>query len=416
MATTIKIIIRDIKSKPGKGVLVLRIIRHRVVRKITTPYVLSIDEWSEKLQKTVCSKKTFPTRKKELEEIDEKLQQDVALLLNTANMLESRDDYSSQELVDYFHRLKEGQLFCAYIEQVVKETKGKAQFGTAESYMYAGGSFRKFLGGSDIRIDKINRELMKRYEKFLESEHKSQNTISCYMRSLRSLYNRALKDKVFIVDENMSKPFSDVFTGNAKIPKRATGMDEISRLMKLELKEDKRELNEGKNKAPKGGGSVKTAGAAKTVELAEAEKREQPLSLSMSCDMFLFCFFAQGMAFVDAANLKKENIRAGSIRYYRKKTNQQITVRLEDRMKVIIERYADPDSDYIFPVLRPYQDCGEWVKWKKSVTLLSVHNKNLAILGDMAGIEQHLTSYVARHSWTSIALEEGVSIAAISKV
>ena len=101
--------------------------------------------------------------------------------------------------------------------------------------------------------------------------------------------------------------------------------------------------------------------------------------------------------------------------YKRKKTGQEITVELEDCMREIIERYRDKDSDYIFPVLRKWEKCGEFVKWKKSREALAVYNRNLKKLAELAGISEHLTSYVARHSWASIASQTGIPIGTISR-
>jgi len=378
MKTTVKVIFRAIKDKPEKGMLALRITGHRVARVILTPYVLFVDEWDEKLQKTACPKKSSPpVRKEELDEIDERLKKDLELLTKAAEMLEVRGDYSSQDLVNCFHKQKEGQLFCEYIERIVNRLTKASKFGTAQAYFYAAVSFRKFLGGKDIGINKINSELIRNYENYLKAEHKSKNTISCYMRSLRAAYNQAIMEKVLIVEESKSKPFSGTFTGNAKTSKRAAGEEDISKLAALVL--------------------------------------DPAHSIAFSRDLFLFCFFTQGMSYVDAANLKKENIRNGFIRYNRKKTDQLITIQLENCMKTIIKRYASHKSDYIFPILRQYQDCDEYTKWRKTVESLAIHNRNLNKLAKLAGIEKHLTSYVARHSWASIASQEGVPLSTISR-
>jgi integrase len=119
------------------------------------------------------------------------------------------------------------------------------------------------------------------------------------------------------------------------------------------------------------------------------------------------------MSFTDMANLKKENVGAKSIRYKRKKTGQLITVETEDCMKEIIDRYADADSDYLFPILGGITD--EYAKWKKTNAALTRYNKNLKKLAASAGLDVPLTGYVARHSWASAASQEGIPIATISR-
>jgi site-specific recombinase XerD len=46
---------------------------------------------------------------------------------------------------------------------------------------------------------------------------------------------------------------------------------------------------------------------------------------------------------------------------------------------------------------------------------LKNHNHRLRKIGKLVGISEHLTSYVARHSWASIANFSGVHIGVISQ-
>ena len=43
--------------------------------------------------------------------------------------------------------------------------------------------------------------------------------------------------------------------------------------------------------------------------------------MEFSRDTFVFCFFAQGMPFIDFAKLKKENLCKTDASYYRSKTD-----------------------------------------------------------------------------------------------
>jgi len=219
------------------------------------------------------------------------------------------------------------------------------------------------------------------------------------MRSLRSAYNQAIREKVFVVKRTNANPFSGVFTGNAKTRKRAISRESIAKMGKVEVGE-KGEVG----------------------ETGEKGKEEVSInSLSFCRDLFLFSFYTQGMSFSDVAGLKKENIRDGFIRYNRKKTGQQISIELEDCMKKIIERYANSCPEFVFPVLKDLKGFKglkgfkEYEKWKKTGIALAVYNKNLKKLAALAGINEQLTSYVARHSWASIASQEGIPIATISR-
>ena len=395
MKTTIKITFRNRKS--GKGVLAWRVIRHRKAKVIPTSYEVSLDEWNETQQK-VISKKSSIKRKKELAAINAKLNEDLQLISKTINLLEERGDYSSQDIVDHYRAQQQGQLFCKYVIMKIEKLKESGRFGTAYIHEYAAISFLKFRRGEDICIDKVNSELMEEFESFLEAEHVKANTISCYMRSLRSLYNQAIKEKLFTSKELSVKPFSGVFTGYAKTTKRAIDSNNISQL--IEVKVDECEDMTTKKKLSR--------------KMSEKNKIDIR-SMDFTRNLFLFSLYTQGMSFSDMAYLKKENIRDGAIRYNRKKTGQLISVAMENCIQEIINRYSDETSDFIFPILREYEDREEYVQWKKTRAALSIFNRNLSRLARLAGIDKHLTSYVARHSWASLASQEGIPIATISR-
>ena len=76
----------------------------------------------------------------------------------------------------------------------------------------------------------------------------------------------------------------------------------------------------------------------------------------------------------------------------------------------LIEKYSGQSgSDYIFPIL------SSGGKERKYATELKNHNNHLKQIAGKTKIDLPLTSYVARHSWASIAKRGGVPIATISE-
>jgi integrase len=417
MKTTTKICFQPARQSSGKGRLAFRIIRDRESRVIKTPYLVSSNEWSETSQKLIPPEGSLPKRQKELALINGKLKKEMQLIHKTAEQLEAGGNYTAQDLVNQYRLQLREHLFCEYVLGKVKELKEAKRFGTAHTYLYATISFAKFLKGSDINLDKINPGLMKDFEHYLKAEKKSENTISCYMRSLRAAYNQAIEEKILPAKKSASHPFSGVFTGNAKTRKRAINADNILLLKELELEQPAPDPSPQEHLSPDP--SPQERGAAPH-PCGEGRKERSSLwagaaGAALSRDLFMFSFYTQGMSFSDMANLKKENIRDDFILYNRKKTGQAIAVELENCMKKIIGRYFDPDSDLIFPVLREYAESGEFIRWQKTRAALASFNRNLNRLARRTGIGSRLTSYVSRHSWASIASQKGVSIATISK-
>ena len=74
--------------------------------------------------------------------------------------------------------------------------------------------------------------------------------------------------------------------------------------------------------------------------------------MDIARDLYLFGFYAQGMAFVDIVFLKKKNIHDGILSYQRHKSNQLIHVVITPQMQVLIDKYAN-DSEYVVPVIYP---------------------------------------------------------------
>ena len=64
----------------------------------------------------------------------------------------------------------------------------EGRYSTAHVYKHAIRSFSQFCGTQSITFSKINRETLKRYSNYLMASRLKPNTISTYMRMLRSIY------------------------------------------------------------------------------------------------------------------------------------------------------------------------------------------------------------------------------------
>ena len=237
---------------------------------------------------------------------------------------------------------------------------------TINNYLTALRSLKDYIGG-EIAVNQLDKQTFKGFEKWLLQRDVCLNTISCYMRSLRSLFRK-------MKSEADSEAFDSVYTGKAKTEKRAIEASDIIRLKSIRLKP----------------GS----------------------SVCQARDLFLFSFYALGMPFVDIAFLRKSQISDGQLVYLRHKTGQRISVRLEPCMTEIIRRYQTDHSEYVFPIIDsndPYK------AYKEYHQKLVGYNRALKSLGKKAGISANLTSYTPRHTWASLAYSSNVDLPVISK-
>ena len=251
------------------------------------------------------------------------------------------------------------------IEELAKKTEELRTVksnSTISNYLTAQRSLMAYLQ-ADIPLSQLSSLTMEGYEHWLRGHNVCLNTISCYMRSLRSLLR--------LVDTSMAdKCFTNVFTSNTRTRKRSIPVEAIVRLQRLSLPDN--------------------------------------TFLSLARDIFLFSFYAMGMPFVDVAHLKTNQIVGGNIIYQRQKTGQQVIIAIEPAMQQLILRYHSGSSPYIFPLLHTGQDT-------EYLVVLGRYHRALHRLHLWAGIKDMLTSYVVRHSWASTAYHSGVELSVISK-
>ena len=104
---------------------------------------------------------------------------------------------------------------------------------TVNNYHTAVRSFLLFNGENDIALSAITNNKIRLYERWLKGNGVRNNTIACYLRSLRAIYNKGVsRHKV-----RNAKPFKGVFTGNERTVKTSLTIDDINRLVALKLPE-----------------------------------------------------------------------------------------------------------------------------------------------------------------------------------
>lgn len=208
-------------------------------------------------------------------------------------------------------------------------------------------------------------------------------TSSCYIRSLRAIYNKAVARRR-VKDR---RPFRNVFTGNDRTVKRSIDNTDLCRLYSLQL--------------PKAS------------------------HLCLARDLFLFSFYAMGMPLIDIAHLRRSDIKSGYIVYNRHKTGRQVRVKIEKCMEDLLcpngeTATAHSPDDYLFPILNQKKHPipsfpNEQQCMASYASFLSYYNRTLKHLARLADITAPLTSYTPRHTWASLAYRNNVELPVISK-
>lgn len=279
-------------------------------------------------------------------------------------------DYTLDELLRQYQKVSFRLNFLDLVEARIQHMRDARQLQTANNYACALKLFKKFYVRPVLAMEDLTVSLMKDFQSFMMNRHLSKNTISLYNRSLRAVYNYALDEEILTIDKH---PFRKVFTGIERTRKRALKSDVVKRLIHTDLNDN--------------------------------------LKMRFSRDLFLFCIYTQGMAFIDLAHLRVDNVSGLRIVYRRHKTNQRIELELLDCAREIIDRYHESESPYLFPILYDHSK----QHYRKYSAVLRMYNRELHLLSQLLQLDVPLSSYVARHTWASLAKWNGINNSIISE-
>lgn len=259
-----------LSTVPGKsGTVYYQISHKKEVRQITTNIRLLPEEWDSSAGR-ICQS-LFPDRFR-LSAVQHRLDREAEQLRQIVRSLEmSGDDFSTRTVVEIFQSSRNAVSILSYGRLLIARMAGNGKLGSARNLRCTLSSFAEFLHGRDIAFSMLDEVVVGEYADWLSKRGITSNSSSFYMRNLRSVYNRAVREEGVV----QTFPFRHVYTGIDKTAKRSVDEDVIIRLKELELSD--------------------TPG------------------LSLARDLFLFSYCTRGMSFVDIAYLRRKNIHNGYI-------------------------------------------------------------------------------------------------------
>ena len=367
---TIKLKFRPSSVQEAEGTLYYQVIHKRKVKWISTEHHIYADEWDENTETIVVA--AGRERKGALAlmqcKIDWAFKQWQTIL---DRMERSHKEYTAEELCEAFCKEQTYKTVFMFLqEQVAKKEQMKRQ-GTARTYGNAYRRFKAFREDVDLTFDELTPDMIACYEAWLIDKRLKQNSIRCYLRTLNTLLCKAVEEGL-LSNTNL---FSHVRLSYVKTTKRAISEKELKVIANLQLPENS--------------------------------------TMALARDIFMFSFYMRGMPFVDIAYLRKSDLRNGMWTYCRRKTNQCLMVEWEKAQQKILDRYAHQmvGCSYLFPIITK-EDGTEYQQYQRMQINI---NRALKKIGEMAELKMPLTTYVARHTWASVARDMNIPIAVISE-
>ena len=367
---TIKLKFRPSSVPEAEGTLYYQVIHKRKVKYISTEHQIYAYEWDEKAETIVVAAES--ERKGTLAMMQCKIDKAFKQLRSILDRTERcHKDYTVDDLCKAFIKEQTYKTVFVFLHEQATKKEQMKRLGTARTYGNAYRRFKAFREDVDLTFDELTPDMIECYEAWLIDRRLKQNSIRCYLRTLNTLLCKAVAEGL-LSNRNL---FSRVRLSYVKTTKRAISEKELKVIANLELPEHS--------------------------------------TMALARDIFMFSFYMRGMPFVDIAYLRKTDLKNGMWTYCRRKTNQCLMVEWEKAQQKILDRYAHQTENgpYLLPIINK-EDGTEYLQYQRMQTNI---NRALKKIGEMAELKMPLTTYVARHTWASVARDMNIPISIISE-
>ena len=259
--------------------------------------------------------------------------------------------------------MKKGN-FISFMTQVSKEREQSGNLGTAHVYRSTLNAIVRFLNSDRLQFQEITPAWLKSFEVSLRARGCSWNTVSTYLRTLRAVYNRAVEQHKA---DYVPHLFRSVYTGTRADRRRSLDEEDMKKVF------------------------------------TPLSPEEGTPAMRSAQEKFILMFLLRGLPFVDLAYLRKSDLHGNVITYRRHKTGRPLSVTLTPEAMALLQKYMnrDPSSPYLFSILRTKEGAKE--TYREYQLALRHFNYQLDLLGKFLGLEERLSSYVARHTWATTA-------------
>ena len=174
--------------KNGKHPLMLRAIKDRKIKYFSLGFSCKPDQWDEL---TCTLKKGYPNYKKINLLLNKKKNELEEIIINFQN---DDKDFSTQEIALKFRGSLEKKTIFKYLQEVIDRLTNTNKLGNASVYKNLLRTITHFQKGKDLMFSDISYAWLMKFEEEFLSRGVQETTISLDMRTLRALFNRAVKE------------------------------------------------------------------------------------------------------------------------------------------------------------------------------------------------------------------------------
>ncbi|WP_165021113.1 site-specific integrase [Dysgonomonas sp. ZJ279] len=225
----------------------------------------------------------------------------------------SNKDYTTSVLVERVNKPIKAKTVKEVFEEQIQRLFDEKRRGYALSHKQFLNSLIAFNKHLDNYFSDIDITWLRKYETWLRGNNISTNTIGVRFRTLRAVFNVAIKEKIVKAEYY---PFENYNVSKLRqeTVKRSISKDDI-------------------------------------LSVISYPYNEENIYEKLSINLFTFSYLMAGINFVDIAYLTCVNIIENCLVYFRKKTNKLIKTPLQTKAMAIISKYHSNENPYLLAIL-----------------------------------------------------------------
>lgn len=379
MANLKIILFKSKKLKNKTNPVYLRLTINRKVKYFNLPdnFHCLASQWDKNNH---CFKTTYTNYYQANKKLVEAMSRAKAICMEL-NQKNNNQGFTIEEFIERFTFKNQKLMLFEYFDQIIKRLEKSGKVGNKDVYLDTKRQFEVFFDGQDIEMKEVTHKHLNLFVEKCLSEKKKDTTIHYRLRTLRALFNKAKSE-----EGHENYPFAkfDWSQFNIETEKRAISKTDLLKIYHHEIEPGQYGFD--------------------------------------SRNFWLFSYFCYGLNFGDMAKLEPSNIITDGdqlvLKYYRSKTRKLFKVPLNDYSLKILQHYKNSNfgNKYIFPILNPeIHKTPQQIRTRIQTALKKV-NSEIREIAKSLGIEKHITTYVARHSFATILKKENIGTAIISEM
>lgn len=366
------------KNREGKLPIYLRITKKGALKHLSLNMHAHEEQWDKQFSRFKKDKRKNPSYEEDNRLLNtyEKKADEIMKQLS-----ENGDGWTLDQFMNAFIKKETQGSVSEYLELHINNWKEKGHYGNSKIYSeLARKLINTFPNYKKLTFNQIDIRFVNQFDHEMEKKGLTGNTRSRFHRTLKALINKAIKEK--IADEKYypygNKGFS---TGS------------------IEQETQKRYLDDH--------------------TLTQFKEKESiQLHIEQARKIFLFCFYAHGMSFVDAARLTNENIISLNgkryIEYKRQKTKnfkaKPIIFAISPEIESLFAWFKSNGTligDYLLPIVSRDSYQGQEL-YNHIMNRYKRVSKNLKAYCKEIGLKNSISTYWSRHTFAQRIITLGV--------